>query len=328
MHNTNKVRWAILGAGNIATQFAHDFKTIKNAELVAVASSDLERAKVFAANYSIPHSLTYDELYFSELVDAVYIATTHNFHFEHTLACIQHGKAVLCEKPITINDAEFKKLAAFANEKHVFLMEAMWTYFLPALKKAKEWITEGRIGSIQVIQADFSFLAEYNPSGRLFNPSMAGGALLDVGIYPIAFSLFFMNRKPDDIKVSAIFGDTKVDEFIGMIFNYGDVSAILFSSLRFNSLNRGIISGDKGSIEIPDFYKAGAAYLYDAEHKLVESFTDQRTTLGYNYEIQEVTDCVLKGCFESKIVTHARSNELQEIMTEVRRQINLKYPME
>jgi predicted dehydrogenase len=221
MLNTNKVRWAILGAGHIATQFAHDFKTIKNADLVAVASSDLERAKVFAANYSIPHSLTYNELYCSELVDAVYIATTHNFHFEHALACIQHGKAVLCEKPITINDTEFKKLAAFANEKHVFLMEAMWTYFLPAIKKAKDWIAEGRIGSVKLIQAGFSFLAQYNPSGRLFNPWMAGGALLDVGIYPIAFSQFFMNRKPDDIKVSAIFGDTKVDEFIGMIFNYG-----------------------------------------------------------------------------------------------------------
>lgn len=234
----------------------------------------------------------------------------------------------MCEKPITINDTEFKKLATFANEKQVFLMEAIWTYFMPALKKAKEWIEEGRIGSINVIQADFCFLAEYNPLARLFNPMLAGGALLDVGIYPIAFSLFFMNRKPDVVKVSAIFGDTKVDEFIGMIFNYGDVSALLFSSLRFNSPKKGIISGDKGSIEIPDFYKPVSAQLYNAKHQLVESFTDQRITIGYNYEIQEVTDCILNGSRESKIVTHARSNELQEIMTDVRRQINLKYPME
>lgn len=328
MINTNKVRWAILGAGNIANQFACDFKEVNNAELVAVASGDIEKAKRFAAQYNIPYAITYDELYNSDKVDAVYIATTHNFHFEQSMACIQNGKAVLCEKPVTINDVEFKKLASFANEKKVFLMEAMWTYFLPALKKAKIWIAEGRIGSIQLIQADFSFFSEYNPLGRLFNPLLAGGALLDVGIYPIAFSLFFMNRKPDDIKVSAIFGDTKVDEFIGMIFNYGDVSALLFSSIRFNSRNEGIIYGDKGSIEIPDFYKAGSAHLYNAEHQLVESFADQRTTLGYNYEIQEVTDCVLNGSCESKIVTHARSNELQEIMTDVRRQINLKYPME
>jgi predicted dehydrogenase len=328
MQEIKKVRWAILGAGQIANQFASDIKSVENADLVAVASRDPERAKVFANRYGIPYAFTYDELYRSNLVDAVYVATTHNFHYEQSLACMQHGKAVLCEKPITINDTEFKKLAVFANEKQVFLMEAIWTYFLPALKKAKEWIAEGRIGSINIIQADFSFLAEYNPLSRLFNPMMAGGALLDVGIYPIAFSLYFMNRKPDNMKVSAIFGDTKVDEFIGMIFNYGDVSALLFSSLRFNSLNKGIITGDKGSIEIPDFYKAVSAQLYDADHQLVDSYTDHRTTLGYNYEIQEVTDCILNGSRESKIVTHTRSNELQEIMTDVRRQINLKYPME
>ncbi|MGD0753446.1 MAG: Gfo/Idh/MocA family oxidoreductase [Bacteroidales bacterium] len=328
MSKSKKVRWAILGAGQIANQFASDFKNVRNADLIAVASSDIKRAKTFAARYNIHYALTYDELYNSELVEAVYVATTHNFHFEHTLACMQHGKAVLCEKPITINDAEFKKLAAFANEKQVFLMEAMWTYFLPAMKKVKDWIEEGRIGSIQLIQADFSFLAEYNPLARLFNPMMAGGALLDVGIYPIAFSLFFMNRKPDEVKVSAILGDSKVDEFVGMIFKFGDVSALLFSSLRFNSLNKGIIAGDKGYIEIPDFYKAASAQLYNSEHQLVESYGDQRTTLGYNYEIQEVTDCILNNSLESKIVTLARSNELQEIMTEIRRQINLKYPME
>jgi predicted dehydrogenase len=328
MHEIKKVRWAILGAGQIANQFACDFYAVKNAELVAVSSRERERANAFANKHGIPFVLTYDELYRSDKVDAVYVATTHNFHFEHTLACMTHGKAVLCEKPITVNDVEFKKLMAFAKEKQVFLMEALWTYFLPALQKANEWIAEGRIGSINVIQADFSFFSEYKPMGRLFNPLLAGGALLDVGIYPIAFTLFFMNRKPHDVKASAIIGDTKVDEFTGMLFNYGTASAFLFSSLRFNSLNKGIISGDKGSIEIPDFYKAVSAQLYDENHQLVESFTDERRTIGYNFEIQEATDCILNGSCESKIVTHTRSNELQEIMTDVRRQINLKYPME
>lgn len=328
MNNFKKVRWAILGAGQIAHQFVHDFKFVNNAELVAIASGDSERAKAFAAQYSIPDALSHDELYNSDLIDAVYIATTHNFHFEQSLACIKHGKAVLCEKPITINDSEFKRLATVANGKQVFLMEAMWTYFLPALQKAKEWIEKGRIGAIRVIQADFCFLMEYNPSGRLYNPELAGGALLDVGIYPIAFATYFMNRKPDSIKASAIIGKTNVDEFTGMVFHYDDISAILYSSMRVNTLNKGIISGDRGSIEIPDFYKAGSAFLYDSEHQLVESFTDQRSGLGYNYEIQEVTDCVLNGSHESRIVTHARSNELQEIMTEVRRQIDLRYPME
>lgn len=328
MKKINKVRWAILGTGHIATQFAQDVKAVKNAGLIAVASRDKERAKEFAARYNIPHALTYDELYNSDLADAVYIASTHNFHFEQCLACIGHDKAVLCEKPITINDTEFKKLAALANEKKVFLMEAMWTYFLPALQKAKEWIDSGRIGSMKVIQADFSYLMEYNPSGRLYNPLLAGGALLDLGIYPIALATFFMNRKPDIIKASAIIGNTKVDEFTGMVFHYGNVSAVLFSSIRLTTPTKGIIFGDKGYIEIPDFYKARSAFLYNAEQKPVESFEDQRTTIGYNYEIQEATDCIIKGSCESMVVSHKRSNELQEIMTEVRNQINLKYPME
>ena len=328
MNKTNKVRWAILGCGQIANQFANDFKAVKNAELVAVASKDFGRSSVFAKRYGIPYLFTYDELYNSDLVDAVYIATTHNFHYEQSLACIQHGKAVLCEKPITVNDAEFKKLASFAKEKQVFLMEAMWTYFLPALNRAKEWVADGMIGSIKMIQADFGFYSEYNPMGRLYNPLMAGGALLDIGIYPIASHFVFPNRKPDEIKVSAILGDSKVDEFIWIIFNYGDASALLFSSIRFNSLNKGVITGDQGSVELPIFYKTRSAQLYDTKHRLVESFEDQRTTVGYNFEIQEATNCILNGTNESKIVTLARSNELQEIMTDVRKHINLKYPME
>ncbi len=328
MMKVKKVRWGILGSGSIANQFAIDFKAVKNAEIVAVASPNSDHAKRFADKFSIPHILTIEELYNSDQVDAVYIAVPHNFHFEHSLACMKHGKAVLCEKPITLNDTEFKKLARVANEEQVFLMEALWTYFLPAIKKAKEWIEEGKIGSLQLIQADFSFYSEFEPLGRLYNPMLAGGALLDIGIYPIAFASYFMNRKPDEMKVSAIIGDSNVDEFIGMIFKYGEVSSLLFSSLRFNSPTKGILTGDKGSIEIPDFFKARSAQLYNADHQLVKSFTDKRKTIGYNYEIQEATDCIINKCLESKIVPHSRSNELQEIMTELRKQINLKYPME
>jgi predicted dehydrogenase len=207
-------------------------------------------------------------------------------------------------------------------------MEAMWTYFLPAIQKAKVWIEEGRIGALKVIQADFGVLMDYNPSGRLYNPLLAGGALLDLGIYPIAFATFFMNCKPELIKASAIFGSTNVDESTGMIFQYKDASASLFTSMATTMRNTGYIFGERGSIEVPDFYKASNANLYNAKHELAESFVDDRTTIGYNFEIQEATNCILAGNIESKVVPHSRSNELQEIMTEIRQQVGLQYPME
>lgn len=327
MSKDKKIRWAILGAGKIANKFAQDFKVIQNGELVAVASSDKERAIAFAAQYQVPFSYSYDELYDSKNVDAVYIATTHNFHYKQTLACLQHGKAVLCEKPITVNDAQFKKLADLAKEKKLFLMEAMWTYFLPAMQKAKAWITEGRIGNIKAIQADFGFKMEYNPSGRLYNIALAGGALLDLGIYPIAFAAFFMNRQPQSITASGVIGNTHVDESTAMVLKYDDGTvASLFTTMIAKTQVKGFVFGDNGYIEIPLFFKAAEVNLYDSEMKLVESFKDDRTTHGYHFETQEATDCILQGLTESSIMPLSASDQLQATMMEVRRQIGLKYP--
>ncbi len=326
MGNNNKIRWAILGAGKIAHKFAQDFAVIKNAELIAVASSDAERAKEFAAKYNIPQCMSYDELYSSDSVEAVYIATTHNFHHEQTLACLQHGKAVLCEKPITVNQQQFEELAQVAREKKVFLMEAMWTYFLPAIIKAKQWIVDGRIGSIKALQADFGFSMEFNPEGRLYNIKLAGGALLDLGIYPIAFANFFMNQQPDSIMASGIIGPTHVDESTGIVLKYGNVVASLFTTMVAKTQVKAFVYGDKGYIEIPMFFKAPEASLYNEEMQLVQTFKDSRSTHGYNFETQEVTDCLLKGMTESSVMPLSASQRLQEIMMEVRRQVGLVYP--
>ena len=159
-----KIRWGIMGAGHIAQSFVKDFPLLKNAALVAIAANDIGRAKTFAATHNIPQALSYDELYQSNDIDAVYIATTHNFHYEQTKKCLQNGKAVLCEKPVTVNDKEFKDLMYLSQRKKLFLMEAMWTYFLPAIHKAKQWVDEGRIGKLKVIQADFAYPMESHPA--------------------------------------------------------------------------------------------------------------------------------------------------------------------
>jgi predicted dehydrogenase len=324
----DKVRWAILGAGKIAHSFAKDFSVVENAELVAVAASDKSRAETFAKEYRLPFAFNYEELYNSPEVDAVYIATTHNFHYEQCLQCMKHGKSVLCEKPITLNDKQFKKLANLSKERQVFLMEAMWTYFLPPLLKAKQWLAEGRIGNLKVIEANFGFPMPKNPEGRLYNINLAGGALLDLGVYPVAFSTYFTSEKPSAIVASGVLTDTGVDERSAIILQYENTTASLFSSLINIMANKGMLYGDKGYIEIPDFFKASTAFLYDNEHNVLEKFEDDRVTKGYNFETQHATGAILQGEAESGIMTHAHSNIIQEIMTEVRKQIGVAYPGE
>ena len=324
----DKVRWAILGAGKIAHAFAQDFTVVKNAELVAVAASDKSRAETFAKEYNLPLAYSYNDLYDSNDVDAVYIATTHNFHYEQCLQCLNHGKHILCEKPVTLNDKQFKELARLSQEKKVFLMEAMWTYFLPPVLKAKQWLQEGKIGNLKVIEAVFGFPMEKNFTGRMYNIELAGGALLDLGVYPVAFSQYFINKKPDSITASGVLTATGVDERTGMILQFGNATASLFCSMVNIMANKAMLYGEKGYIEIPEFFKAAAAFLYDDHHNLLEKFEDDRTTKGYNYEIQHANDTILQGKTESEIMPHSKSDEIQEIMTEVRRQIGLVYPSE
>lgn len=328
MNTKTKIRWAILGAGRIANAFAKDFPLMQNAELVAVASGDKEKATNFAKEYNIPKALSHDELYNSDEIDAVYIATTHNFHFEQALKCLQNGKAVLCEKPITVNDAEFKKLMSVSKEKNIFLMEAMWTYFLPAIKKAKQWLDEGRIGELKVIQADFAFPMEKNMEGRMYNPNLAGGAMLDLGVYPISMSYYFTNKVPTKIMASGAFTKTGVDERLGMIFQYENFTADLFTSMVNRMGNTFKLFGEEGYIEIPDFWKAGSARLFDKEFSQCETYEDHRTSHGFIFEMQHANDKIIAGNIESDIIPHSRSNDIQETMMEVRQQIGLKYPFE
>lgn len=322
------VRWGILGAGKIAHAFAKDFKYLQNAQLVAVAASDSNRARTFAEQYNIANAYTYEQLYNSNEVDAVYICTTHNFHYQQCLNCLQQGKAVLCEKSITINDQQLKELVALSQQKKVFLMEAMWTHFLPAVQKAMQWLAGGRIGKLSIISADFGILMPYDVEGRIFNPKLAGGAMLDLGIYPVALTTFFTGRKPQTITASGVVGPTGVDERSSMILQYGDVTTTITISIVTQLTNEAFLFGDKGYIKIEDFYRAPSASIYNAKHQLVETFVDDRTSHGFIYEMQEATNQILKGEIESIIVPQQRSIIFQEIMTEARRQIGMVYPEE
>lgn len=322
------IRWAILGAGKIAHSFVSDFSATTGGQIVAVASSDTSRAAEFAAKYSIPGSFTYQQLYDSPGVDAVYIATTHNFHFEQCRQCIMHGKNVLCEKPVTLNNLEMQELSELAHRHKVFFMEAMWTWFLPPILQVQKWISEGRIGEVKVIEASFGFPMEKNLKGRLYNIDLAGGALYDLGVYPVALATFIIKAAPDKIVASSLFTETGVDERTGIILHYPGITASLYTSLLNIMNNRAFIYGDKGYIEIPEFYKATSAVLYDDHHHQLEKFEDSRTTKGYHFEIQHATDCIANNKIESDIVSHQSSIIVQTVLTEIRKHIGLKYPGE
>lgn len=325
--STGKViRWGIIGAGRIARVFVKDFPFVQNARLVAIASRDKAKAAEFAAECNIPMAMDYEELYNSTEIDAVYIATTHNFHFEQALACLKHGKAVLCEKPITVNPRELEILMAAAAEHQVFLMEALWSCFMPSMAKAREWISSGRIGALKIIQGDFSYPAVKNDEGRLYNPKLAGGALLDIGIYPIAVCSLFTDGKPGLIKATGVLTHTGVDETIGLLLGYGPVTAILTTSIVTRMSNTFFLYGETGSIELKEFWKTRSCTLYDAEHNLLETFEDGREQYGFAYQTQDATDTLLAGKIQSAVVPLSKSLEWQETMMEVRRQINMHLP--
>ena len=314
-----KIRWGIVSAGNIARQFAEDFSAVENAVIHAVAARNAESARQFAGDFSIPHAYSsYDALFSDPNIDVVYIGTPHNLHKEHALAAMAAGKAVVCEKPLTVNADECRILQSAAESQNVYLMEAMWTYFLPALQQAKAWVDAGRIGTIQQIKADFGYpQLPYSADKRMYNADLAGGCLLEMGVYPVALAWFFLRQDPTSIQVVSRHAPNGVEDDLAVLFNYKELVATLGTSFRCKLQNWAYIIGDEGYIAIPDFWRAREAMLYQLD-ECVERFCDERETLGLHYEAQAATDDLLAKRRESSIVTHADSLAFQRHMDAIR----------
>ena len=313
-----KVRWGILGAGQIARKFANDMAFTSNASLQAVGARDGQRARAFALEFDIPDAHgSYDALLANPTVDAIYVATPHNFHLQQSLAAMEAGKAVLCEKPLTPSLEDSQALIDAAHRHDVFLMEAMWSYFLPSVRKAKSWLDEGLIGDVLQVRADLGFAAPYDPAGRLYNPDLAGGALLDIGIYPVAFNRLMLGRAPEAVKASFKMADTGVDEEVFALFQTGSVTSVLTGSFRCALPNIGLVIGTKGRIELPGFWQSTSAKRFEGE-SLVETFEDDRQGTGFEFEIEAASRDILEGRKQSEIASHAASLALQEDMARIR----------
>lgn len=323
------INWGIMGCGRIASLFAEGLRTLKNSRITGAASLTPEKADRFAKAHQIPKSYTkYESLAEDPNIDIVYVATLHNAHYSNTLMALHSGKHVLCEKPFTLNAAQAKELIKTARTKKLFLMEAMWTRFLPASQKIKQLIDRGEIGEIQTLRSEFGFYTPWNPNDRLHNLNLAGGALLDIGIYPVSYAHWIFGEKPLKINGSAYIGSTHVDEHSSYLLTFTKGrSALLFSSFNIKVPNEALIAGTKGYIRIPNFFKPTKFWAYDQKGKL-HTFRIPYKSTGLQYQAKAAADCICKGEIESSIMPLNETLEIMETLDTLRSQWKLVYPEE
>ncbi|GGM43477.1 dehydrogenase [Paraliobacillus quinghaiensis] len=324
-----KIKWGVLATGGIASTFAKDLVHADNGLLYAVGSRNLANAEQFAKEHGATKAYgSYQELVEDKEVDVIYVATPHPYHKENVLTCLRAGKGVLCEKPFTVNALELEELIVFARKKKLFLMEAMWSRFLPSIQKVRDWIETGEIGEVQLIKADFGFRAPWDPESRLLNPKLGGGALLDAGIYPVSFAAMILGANPEKIMSTVTIGETGVDEQFSLLLEYqnGKVAS-LNGAIRLNLTNEAVIHGTKGYIRIPSFLKSREAFLH-VENKDVKTFVDDRSSIGYKFEAEEVGRLMQEGNLESNIMPLDQSLEIMKLMDKIREQWGLRYSFE
>jgi predicted dehydrogenase len=327
--DTPTTRWGIIGPGRIAHTFARAAAVVDGAVLHAVASRDAGRARQFAGQYQIPQVYdSYEALAADPEVDAVYIATPHRYHREQALLCLEAGKAVLCEKPLTVNAAETRALIDLARAKKVFLMEALWTRYLPIYGHVRDWLDSGLIGDVELIQSSFGFAMNRDPEDRLLNHELAGGALLDLGVYNIAMSQWVQGREPVEVSAQGRIGETNVDELTSASLRYDDGSISQFTcTVRATTANEFVIYGRLGHIRVHGFFGgATRATLVTAGKELTVAEPFRAT--GFEYQIEEAMRCIQAGLIESPAMTHEQSLATMTVMDRIRAAIGLRYSFE
>ncbi|SDR74350.1 Gfo/Idh/MocA family oxidoreductase [Gramella sp. MAR_2010_147] len=320
-----KIKWGIIGLGKIANKFAEGLTSVENAELYAVASRDIKNAQDFSKTYQTKVAYgSYEELMNDENVNVIYIATPHAFHRELTLRCINHGKAVLCEKPFAMNAQETEEMIALSRVKKVFLMEALWTKFLPHFQYVSKKIESGEFGKVLSVKADFGFPAKFDKSKRLFNKSLGGGSLLDIGIYPV-FMAYSILGKPINIKANAQFAETGVDTECSITFNYPNgVKADLFSTFKEKTPTIAEIKLEKGTIILNSrFHEPTTVTIISKAKSELKEFGVEAN--GYNFEAAHVTEMLQQRKIESDIWSLDKTKGLASLLDSIRNEIGLEY---
>lgn len=323
------INWGILGTGRISRAFAEGLKSTSNGTLHAVASRNLSRSQSYAQEWNIPKAFdSYEQLAQCEEIDAVYVATPHTQHAENSILCMKNGKAVLCEKPFAVNSQQVKLMIGQARESNVLLMEGMWSRFPPLMDELRKLISSGEIGEVRTLQADFGFKPPArDPAGRLFNPELAGGSLLDIGIYPLSLASMILGE-PESFLSDWNRGPTGVDEQASYILKYRNGSmALLHSSLESETAQEAFISGTEGSIRIhKQCWKPQKMTVHSAgSSKTIEMpFVGN----GFNYEAEFFGQLLLEGKKDNSVMPLSESLRIIGLLDRIRGRWGLRYPFE
>ncbi len=325
--------WGILGAGVIARKMADALNRHERSKLTAVGSRDPRRAESFAETYHIPSWGDHEMVVTHPGVDVVYVANTHNFHEQTVRLALEHGKHVLVEKPFTVNASQADQLISLAREKKLFLMEAMWTRWLPLWKTMKERISRGDIGDIAQINVVFGKVIEPEYRHRLENPNLAGGVTLDMGIYPLSFCSYLTGSLPQHVRSLAKMTSLGVDEQVSCSLEYpGGTMAQITAGFEVHMERRAVIMGKRGYIVFPDFptgdyfsiYSHGGTGTIEQE----QGISVDHEPNGFIYQVEEVASCLDRGALESSVMGLDETRGLMEVMDTMRSQWNLVYPFE
>jgi len=322
-----QINWALVGTGGISNKFITGLKATEG-KAAAVVSRNMKNAQDFATQYGIKKAFdNYDKMLEDNTIDVVYIGTPHTTHKDLTIRALKAKKAVLCEKPISINACELREMILTAQENNVFFMEAMWTRFIPPLVKVRDWLQQGLIGDVNTVQANFGFNAQYDPENRLFNPHLGGGALLDAGIYPLSMiSMIYGGKKPVEIKSQVVFGKSGVDEQNIISLSYGENRLASASSAICTAMENDLwIYGTHGKIHVPNFIWSRCARLLVDD---IDDYIPELISNGYNYQAEAVMNCIREGIIECPVMSWGESLVLMETMDAIREQWGFRYPGE
>lgn len=318
-----KLRVGVIGLGSIFHRVMKSFDRAENCVLYAVAARDAARARAEAEKYGAIKAFgSYEELAECPDVDLVYIATPHNFHMEQTLMCLEKGKHVICEKAFAMNGTEAREMAEMARDKGIFLMEAMWTRFLPAIKQLKVMYEAGELGRIRHIAADFAYASKYDPESRIYAPAMGGGALMDVGIYPLSICEYILGAH-HSMQVNCVKTPSGVDARTAMQLGFADgATAQLMSGIDVNGTSVMTIYADKANVVVPDFWHATQLIV---NGNMIQ-FPEENE--GHHHQFVHAAEMIAAGRTESDVMPLDETIRLMDVMTDARHENGIFYPGE
>lgn len=325
----SKLRWGIVATGGIAHSMAHDLLLAENSTITAVASRNIENATVFAEQYNIEHAYgSYQAIFDSSEVDVVYIATPHPMHHQLVLAALVQNKHVVCEKPITLNRSQALECITLAKQKQLFLLEAVWMRFFPAFEQLKNWMSNNEIGDIQALEASFCIDIPFDESHRLYNPNLGGGALLDLGIYPISLAHMLLGS-PSSVHGECVKGVTGVDELnhISLHYNSGTVAYLRAGSRTARPICATVF-GTHGKIDIHETFLCPAKVTLRKHGEAETSVEFPFKGKGYNHQIAAVERAIACNALETPQMRHDDTLEIMQLMDDLRAQWGIRYPGE